>query len=714
MAAAANNAFGSTEIGAPGTLTFNTATLYASGNINNGGTISADNGTIVFSGKSAQQSSGVYTVLNMRVDNNTATVTANSAPSNKINIKGTLSFGAVSNATLNAGTGGIVILSNVTATARIADQTNGGVNSNNVINGSVTVERFISDLTTRRWHLLTAPVTGQTVYNSWQEGGNTGVAYTNYGTYITNGISATNGYDVLPSDVTNPSSSLRAVASNGTLVTPASTNATNLESYAAWFLFVRSGRPSATYTTALSGQTVLRSTGAIRQNTVFNDAVAAGTGCSPARNPFASPVNLLTATIPGNKIYVWDPGYGGSLGGYRLYDKAYTGTSYTTLSSGGAYPSTMNQLQSGQAFYVPQSGVAGNTAFKETDKTTTTNNILREQSTTVNGSIVIRLKSIDAANELTERDVTAAIFDDAYNNDLAYGEDVQKPGNFNENLSLFRGGQWISIEKRKQPVANDTLSVQLWKTTATPYKFEIEANELDGDTHAFLIDSYLGTQTALNAAGVSTYNFVSNGANADLNRFQIVFRAMGTLPVSITNIKAYKHNSGVNVEWNVSNETAIAGYDVEKSTDGNTFSKFATVTATNAATTHSYLGFDASPVSGANYYRVKSIGLNGAAKYTGVVKVIIGKDVASSVSVYPNPIKGNVVNVSLNELAKGAYTLTVYGNDGKQVAVKNVIISNTGTTNETIGLPSGTAKGIYQLKVTGNNQNIATQQLFVQ
>ena len=709
---------GNTQISATGNVNLNASTLHVKGNFTNAGNINGTNATMVYSGLSAQQSNGVYNILNLRVDNNSAAVTAGNAPSNKINILGTLSFGPVNNANLNTGTGGVVLISNAQTTARIADQTNGGSNTNNTITGTVTVERYISDLTTRRWHLLNPPVTGQTIFNSWQEGGLTGAEYTNYGTYVTNGVSAANGFDVLPHDAVAPAASIRAISAAGGFSTPANTTTVKPEDAAAWFLFIRSGRPSASYNSALTGPTVLRNTGNIRQNGTFGDAVAAGAGCAPARNPFSSPVNLLTATIPGNKIYVWDPGYGGTLGGYRLYDKSYDGINYRTFSSGGAFPSVMNNLQSGQAFYVPQSATPGSTAFKETDKTTSNNNILRlTNNSNINSSIIIRAKSMDTQGNYTERDVTAALFNDNYDNGLVYGEDIQKPGNFNENLSLFRGGQWIAIEKRMQPQANDTLFIQFWKTNTQPYRFEIEAEGLESNVQAFLVDNYLQTQTPINTAGISIYDFASNGANNDLNRFNIVFKPAAILPVSITNIKAYKHNNGANISWTVNNETAIASYDIEKSANGTSFTKLATVPATNNAATNTYTGFDANLVNGTNYYRVKSIGINGDVKHTAVVSIVNGKDEAITVNIYPNPVKGGAVNVNLTNLPKGRYSLTIFSNDGKQLAVKNISIHNTASISEVINLPAGTAKGVYQLKVinaTEKNTNaIATQQILV-
>lgn len=321
----------------------------------------------------------------------------------------------------------------------------------------------------------------------------------------------------------------------------------------------------------------------------------------------------------------------------------------------------------------------------------------------------------DASNSFVYTDATAAYFDNAFHRAYNVAEDISKAGNFGENISLYRDNNWISIERTVIPTDIDTLFLQQWKLATATYKFEIHADNMSAINQAYIIDNYLGTITALNMTGITDIIYdvdLSIAASMNLNRFQIVFKSAATLPVNFTNIKAYKKDNGVTIEWDVNNETGIANYEIERSADGINFTKFTGLAATNVATAHTYKAFDASPVNGTNYYRVKSTGLNAAVKYTSVVKINIGKDGNAAISIYPNPVKNNTVNISLSNIVKGKYSLIVYSNNGKQVAIKNININNSGTINETISLPYSIAKGIYHLSVKGASS--LTKQLIIE
>jgi hypothetical protein len=53
-----------------------------------------------------------------------------------------------------------------------------------------------------------------------------------------------------------------------------------------------------------------------------------------------------------------------------------------------------------------------------------------------------------------------------------------------------------------------------------------------------------------------------------------------------------------------------------------------------------YKWFDAQPLSPLNYYRVKSVGLNGETKQTRIVMLAFNKN--SSISIYPNPVQNRL------------------------------------------------------------------------
>jgi hypothetical protein len=160
----------------------------------------------------------------------------------------------------------------------------------------------------------------------------------------------------------------------------------------------------------------------------------------------------------------------------------------------------------------------------------------------------------------------------------------------------------------------------------------------------------------------------------------------------------------------VTNESNIASYQVERSVNGSSFNSIAAVPATaNGTAVKNYSSTDANAVNGANYYRVKSISGNGEVKYTSIVRVNIGK-AGTEVTVYPNPVKGNVLSLQFTNMERGTYTVKLYNAAGQTVMTRT-ITHNGGSASEQLTLPNA-AKGVYQLEVTGENMR-NTQQLII-
>ena len=145
--------------------------LQIGGSITNNGTFDVSNGTLDFNGTAPQNFAADMffesTIKNLVVSNATG-VTLSNATGNLLSLTGELSFGNVNNATLHTGDN-IVLASSATATARVNDITNNGINSGNNFDGKVTVERYFPE--SRSWRMLTSPLshTGN-IFDSWQAG----------------------------------------------------------------------------------------------------------------------------------------------------------------------------------------------------------------------------------------------------------------------------------------------------------------------------------------------------------------------------------------------------------------------------------------------------------------------------------------------------------------------------------------------------------------
>ena len=83
--------------------------------------------------------------------------------------------------------------------------------------------------------------------------------------------------------------------------------------------------------------------------------------------------------------------------------------------------------------------------------------------------------------------------------------------------------------------------------------------------------------------------------------------------------------------------------------------------------------------------------------------------VRGTISVYPNPVKGNDITLRFKNMAAGKYALNLYNPLGQQVYAGNISHAggSAGNNLHIYNLP----QGIYQLKITGSNGAVTILQL---
>lgn len=122
----------------------------------------------------------------------------------------------------------------------------------------------------------------------------------------------------------------------------------------------------------------------------------------------------------------------------------------------------------------------------------------------------------------------------------------------------------------------------------------------------------------------------------------IDFFGLTPVPVELTSFKADVDQNGITLKWETATETNNIGFDIERSTDNNTFEKVGTVKGhgtTTEAQQYSYKDAGISTGKGKVYYRLKQTDFNGASKYTESITVeysIIPVEFSLSQN-YPNP-----------------------------------------------------------------------------
>ncbi|MEO6329553.1 MAG: T9SS type A sorting domain-containing protein, partial [Ginsengibacter sp.] len=597
----------------------------------------------------------------------------------------------------------LTLKSTLSGTAAVADVTG------NTILGNVTVERFFS--INRKWRYLSIPTnTTQTVKAAWQEGAaSSGVnPVPRYGTQVTDSITtwAANGFDYLSPQ--GPSVKKFNAALNNYI--GIANTSVPIASREGWMTFVRGDRTAIGFY-ATPTITTLRTKGSLI--TGNQDYPVTALTFTSIGNPYASPLDMTKISKPGVQefFYVWDPNLTGSagLGAFQTFSLG-AGNNYFPTPGGGSYPSQIpvansyNYIQSGLAFFVRGAGSSGNVAITESSKASSiaAGNALVFRPASGNlAQLRTNLYAIESNASTDLVDGVLNHFDEKYSNGFDIFDAI-KMQNFSENLAIKTDGQLLVIERRHTVEAEDTIHFNMLKMKVKSYRFEFTGQNFDPALTAFLEDSSDNSRTILNLNGTSHYDFnITNDYTFwNPNRFRIVFAtdAQGPLPVTFSTLKAFQQDKDIAVAWTAENEKNVKQYEVEKSADGQHFTPANTIIAKlNNGSSVSYQWLDVNALTGNNFYRIKSIDINGVVRYSNVVKIVIGQG-RSQIMAYPNPITDGNINLQLINQPKGKYGIRLMNKLG-QVMMVNQIQHQEGSSTETLKIKL-LVHGAYQLEVT--------------
>jgi len=471
--------------------------------------------------------------LNNLTINHTGAATPTVTLGNALDIYGTLTVTA---GQLLLGNNTVTLKSTATGTARFASTTVATPFTYGT--GKFIVERYISNIG-RKWRLLSAKpaLSTQTIFDSWQEGGG---AVNNLGTWITI-PGGGNGFD----GSSRSSSILRHNQPTPSWVALTATNTGSINDYQGYMLFVRGDRndwPS----NGTNSATVLRITGRLNTGNQTGVTVSStGVGRTLVGNPFASPVDMETlftgtANLDQN-MYVWDPALAGNygVGGYRAVVRNINGTyDQTPVVAGGTVNAdpTIQFIHSGQAIFLKASGANANVVFAETMKTVSPTTVMNPiVNTKGDQQIIANLMIPNTGNDPSLIDGIRVRYNDAYLSGTK--DDMEKMGNFGENLSSYRDGKKLIVENRPMIKANDTIFLRITNPAIKEYQFQIAGFDfVQTGIQAWLQDGYTGKNSPINCYGnINTIDFsiTTDTASANADRFRIVFTGNSQTPVII-------------------------------------------------------------------------------------------------------------------------------------------------------------------------------------
>lgn len=191
----------------------------------------------------------------------------------------------------------------------------------------------------------------------------------------------------------------------------------------------------------------------------------------------------------------------------------------------------------------------------------------------------------------------------------------------------------------------------------------------------------------------SKANLASN--NPSLSNY--VNALLGVMPIKLISFTGTLDNSTVSLNWVTGKEEGFDHFEVERASADLVFGKIAEVNGMgyNTDDQHAYALTDLNAVNGTNYYRLKSVDVDGSFEYSSIVSVAV--EVPKTVSVYPNPSNGDFVNVVSNFEMSDNTTVTIFSEGG-------VLLQKTQVTEREarIDFTHHLASGVYILKYTSS------------
>ena len=661
-------------------------TLTVNSEINGSGTIKSNStSSLVLNGTTGTVS---FDANNDTIQNLTLNAGATVTLGSSLLIVGDANAGLVtigSGATLTTG-GHLTLLSDSLGSASIGQIAG-------TISGDVTVQRYISAKTARKFSMVGSPVT-ESIHNAWQQQ----VYITGAGSGGTVcGTANSNGFD--KTSTNSPSMfTYNASQVSGSRWVSVPNTSNNLVPGIGYRMNIRGDRNLGTCADQLASNTpaaptsvTLSATGKIDTGNVVVSLNA------PTTHLYTLLANPYPSTISFTNLYL---GNTGNVNNNMWSYSPFGNGNYSTYSSGtlvngatGFDGASGDYIASGQAFFVEAANPLATTAsltFQESDKISNVVPNTRYFGTAINQQLRVGLNST-SNSRLDEIVIRFRSNGSAkYNAQI----DATSLNTGNQVLVALKGNNKLAIATLPQTIVNDTAQIGVTSTTSGTYRLAFsDYTGLDTSTSILLVDKFLNAIQDIRSNQQYDFNVTSDTASQGNNRFEVIFKGGNPLPVNFTNVTATENTDGVAVNWKVATETNIAVYNVERSTDATTFTTIATTKAIGAS---SYTIEDGKPIAATTYYRIKAIGNDGKISFSNTFKLTTNHSPLTTMSVYPNPVQDKL-NITFSDVIGGTFKVRILSVAGIEVFSKGEVTAE----GNTITVPaSSLAGGVYMVELT--------------
>jgi hypothetical protein len=110
-----------------------------------------------------------------------------------------------------------------------------------------------------------------------------------------------------------------------------------------------------------------------------------------------------------------------------------------------------------------------------------------------------------------------------------------------------------------------------------------------------------------------------------------------SLPIELVSFTGSKMTEGIKIDWATASEVGFEGFYLQRSENGDDWNNLVWQGSKGSATSMTYYSYlDLQPMLGTNFYRLRSVDLDGSVNISSIIQVDFdGNDAQSHFSVYP-------------------------------------------------------------------------------
>lgn len=181
------------------------------------------------------------------------------------------------------------------------------------------------------------------------------------------------------------------------------------------------------------------------------------------------------------------------------------------------------------------------------------------------------------------------------------------------------------------------------------------------------------------------------------------------LPVKLVNFNGSLNKNTVQLQWLIAENETAEKFEIQKSTNGTSFSTEATVTATHTSGTQNY-SFAETATADKVMYRLKMYDNNDKAEYSKMLVFNASSASQKSMQVLSNPVKDKLI-ISFSNESNETAQLHIYDNSGRMMQSQNISVSQ-GINTTTVALSNSYKPGLYIVELVTKTARLSDKIIY--